>query len=65
MVSFCMAPRCSNRITKSIGYYGIYCRGNVLLAVCTESMFEIIVIICDIDDKQCEKLNSCGVVWVD
>ena len=65
MVSFCVAPECSNRVTKSISYYGIYCRGNVQLAVSIESMFEIIIVICDIGDKQCEELNFCGVVWVD
>ena len=58
---------CSNRVIKSM-LYGIFCRGNVQLAVSIESMFEIVI--CDIGNKQCEELNFCGVVevsfqWVD
>ena len=41
---------------------GIFCRGNVQLAVSIESMFEIVI--CDIGNKQCEELSFCGVVEV-
>ena len=62
MVGFCMAPGCSNRVTKSISYYGILCRENVQLAVSIESMFEIVI--CNIGNKQCKQQNFCGVVEV-
>ena len=53
---------------KKYKLYGIFCRGNVQLAVSTESMFEIVI--CNIGNKQGKELNFCGVIeacfqWVD
>ena len=47
---------------KEYKLHGIFWRGNVQLAVSIESMFEIVI--CNIDNKQCEELNFCGVVEV-
>ena len=44
---------------KEYKLYGIFCRGNVQLAVSIESMFEIVT--CNIRNTQCEELNFCGV----
>ena len=44
---------------KEYKLYGIFCEGNVQLAVKIESTFEIVI--CDVGNKQRKKLNFCGV----
>ena len=47
---------------KEYKLYGIFCRGNVQLAVSIESMLEIVI--GDIGNKQRKELNFCGVVEI-